>query len=283
MTPLRRRMLDYMHLKNYSKSTIRSYINHVKDFACHLGKSPESATFEEVSAYLLHLTEDRGLSQSNLNGAYSGIKVLFTGVLGRAWDLNKLPRSRREKTLPAVLSVEQAQGLVNAPRNLKHRTILQLIYATGLRLSEAMGLELKDIDSNRMVIIVHRGKGGKDRHVPLSATLLECLRYYWRCYRPRRYLFENEHTKAHLSPRTVQAVFKRAKEKIGLSGKVSVHTLRHCYATHMLESGLNVVALKVFLGHTNLSTTNRYLHISATQGDLPDLLAGIKTHHETVL
>ena len=133
MTPLRHRMLDYMRLKNYSKRTIRSYISYVKEFALYLGKSPEQATVEEIQAYLLYLRVERGSSQSHLSGAYSGIKVLFTGVLGREWDLHQLPRSRREKTLPAVLSVEQARALVNAPENLKHRTILQLIYATGLR------------------------------------------------------------------------------------------------------------------------------------------------------
>jgi site-specific recombinase XerD len=282
MTPLRRRMLDYMRLKNYSSRTIRSYICYVKEFALYLGKSPELATVEEIQAYLLHLTVERGSSQSHLSGAYSGIKVLFTGVLGRDWDLNQLPRSRREKTLPAVLSAEQAHALISTPRNLKHRTILQLIYATGLRLSEAVCLELNDIDSSRMVIIVHRGKGNKDRYVPLSATLLGALRHYWRCYRPKRYLFENANTGAHLSARTVQVVFQRAKEELGLKGKISVHTLRHCYATHLLENGVNIASLRVFLGHTNLSTTNRYLHISATHGDVPDLLAGIEAHHEAV-
>ena len=282
MTPLRHRMLDYMRLKNYSNRTIRSYICYVKHFAIYLGNSPDLATLEDIQDYLLYLKEECGSSQSHLNGAYSGIKVLLEGVLGRDWDAIQLPRSRREKKLPVVLSATQAQELVNAPGNLKHRTILQLIYATGLRLSETVCLELSDIDSQRMVIAVRRGKGRKDRYVPLSVTLLEALRYYWRCYQPKKYLFENANTGAHLSTRTVQAVLKKAKEKLGMSGKVSVHTLRHCYATHMLESGVNIASLKFFLGHTNLSTTNRYLHISATHGEVPDLLAGIEAYHETV-
>ncbi len=266
-------MLEYMQLKHYSPSTIKNYLSQVSHFARYLGKSPDSGSLEDVAAYLLHLNVERRLSQSQLNSAYSGIKMLFVGVLGREWDKRLLPRARREKRLPAVLSAVEALALVNTPRNLKHRTILRLLYACGLRVSEALALELGDVDSSRMVLVVRQGKGFKDRLVPLSETLLEFLREYYRAYRPKQYLFENSRSGGPLSQRSVQAVFQRAKIQTGVSKKVSVHTLRHCYATHLLEAGIDVMALKKFLGHTQLATTARYLHLSAPTTQVPDLLA----------
>lgn len=274
MSPLRLRMLEYMQLKHYSPSTIKNYLNQVSRFARHLDKSPDLGSLEDVAAYLLHLNLERRLSQSQLNSAYSSIKVLFVQVLGREWDSRLLPRSRREKRLPAVLSAVEALALVNTPRNLKHRTILRLLYACGLRVSEALALQLSDVDSTRMVLIVRQGKGFKDRQVPLSESLLESLREYYRVFRPRKYLFESAQTGGALSQRSVQAVFQRAKVQTGVSRKVSVHTLRHCYATHLLEAGVDVMALKKFLGHTQLATTARYLHLSAPTQRVPDLLAG---------
>lgn len=274
MSPLRIRMLEYMQLKHYSPSTIKNYLAQVSYFARYLGKSPDLGTLEDVAAYLLHLNLERQLSQSQLNSAYSGIKLLFVQVLGREWDSRLLPRSRREKRLPAVLSVVEALALVNTPRNLKHRTILRLLYACGLRVSEALALQVSDVDSQRMVLVVRQGKGFKDRQVPLSESILESLRQYYRAFRPRKYLFESGQTGGPLSQRSVQAVFQRAKIQTGVSRKVSVHTLRHCYATHLLEAGVDVMALKKFLGHTHLATTARYLHLSVATQRVPDLLAG---------
>ena len=274
MSPLRLRMLEYMQLKHYSPTTIKNYLSQVSHFARYLGKSPDLGTLEDVAAYLLHLNLERRLSQSQLNSAYSGIKVLFVQMLGREWDSRLLPRSRREKRLPAVLSAVEALTLVNTPRNLKHRTILRLLYACGLRVSEALALQVSDVDSQRMVLIVQQGKGFKDRLVPLSESILESLRQYYRAYRPRKYLFESGQTGGPLSQRSVQAVFQRAKVQTGVSRKVSVHTLRHCYATHLLEAGVDVMALKKFLGHTQLATTARYLHLSVPTQRVPDLLAG---------
>jgi integrase/recombinase XerD len=266
-------MLEHMRLRHYSPRTIKSYLAQVTAFARHLGRSPDMATLEDVASYLLHL-EERGLSQSLLSNAYSGIKVLFVAVLDRSWDRRILPRSRREKRLPAVLSAEEALALVNAPQNLKHRTILRLLYASGLRISEALALQVGDVDSSRMALIVHGGKGFKDRQVPLSATVLESLREYYRAYRPKAHLFESAQTGGPLSQRTVQMVFQRAKARAGVSRKASVHTLRHCYATHLLEAGVDVTELRRFLGHANLATTARYLHLSTPARQLPDLLAG---------
>lgn len=271
-------MLEYMQLKHYSASTIKAYISQVVLFSAYLGKSPAQASLGEVARYLLHLINDKGASQSYVNAAYSAIKVLLEGVLGREWDRSMLPRSRREKPLPAVLSAEEALSIVNAPQNLKHRTILRLLYATGLRVSEALRLRLSDVDSKRMVLIVHRGKGYKDRHVPLSQPLLDSLRDYWRQSRPKEYLFESRQASGALSQRSVQALFQRAKAKAGVARKASVHTLRHCYATHLLEAGVDVMAIKAFMGHGKLSTTARYLHVSRASYKLPDLIGPSPSH-----
>jgi len=273
MTPLRQRMLDYMLLKNYSSVTIKNYISQIVLFTRYLGKNPELATLEEVGAYLLHLTTVRNLSQSQVSGAYSAIKMLLVNILGREWDGRMLPRARRQKRLPSILSVQEIQALISAPRNLKHRTILCLLYSTGLRVSEALALKIADIDSQRMVLIVHQGKGAKDRMIPLSVSLLASLRGYYAVFRPKIYLFENERKGGPLSQRTVQNIFEQAKSQVKLRRQASVHTLRHCYATHSLEAGLDVTVLKEFLGHTSLSTTARYLHVSAASGNAPDLLA----------
>ena len=219
MSPLRIRMLEYMQLKHYSPATIKNYLSQVSHFARYLGKSPDSGTLEDVATYLLNLNLERRLSQSQLNSAYSGIKVLFVQVLGREWDSRLLPRARREKRLPAVLSSVEALALVNTPRNLKHRTILRLLYACGLRVSEAPALRISDVDSQRMVLIVQQGKGFKDRMIPLSESMLENLRQYYRAYRPRKYLFESSQSGGPLSQRSVQAVFQRTKVQTGCFAK----------------------------------------------------------------
>lgn len=277
MTPLRKRMLDYMHLKHYSASTIKSYISHVALFARYIGKSPELSTLEEVSGYLLHLSEERKLSQSLLNAAYSAIKVLLEQVLGREWDTRMLPRSRREKTLPQVLSAADALKIVNAPANVKHRTILRLLYATGLRMAEVLSLKISDVDSKRMVLFVRQGKGFKDRQVPMSEVLLDTLRQYWLQCRPQEYLFESSMSGGPLSARSIQTIFQKARQKAGVRQHASVHTLRHCYATHMLEAGVDTLCIKNFMGHSHLSTTARYLHISRTHQSLPDLIDAAST------
>ncbi len=265
-------MLDYMQLKHYSASTIKSYLNQVAAFSVYLGKSPEQASLEEVAGYLLHLINEKHLSQSAVNSAYSGIKVLLAEVLGREWDSRILPRSRRVKRLPDVLSVSEVLSIVNAPKNLKHRTILRLLYATGLRMGELVRLRVSDVDSKRMVLLVRQGKGFKDRQVPMSEVLLDSLRKYWLQYRPKEYLFESSYTGGALSARTIQAIFQKAKQKAGVNQHASVHTLRHCYATHLLEAGVDTMTIKTFMGHGHLSSTARYLHVSQTYRPLPELI-----------
>lgn len=271
MTPLRQRLTDYLRQKNYSPRTITTYINSVKHYAIWLGRSPELSDMEDVRRYHLYLL-DRKVSQSTIHCAQSAIKVLFTGVLLRTWDISYAPRPRKVRSLPPILSVEETLLIVEALDNLKHKTMLRVLYATGLRVSELCALKLTDIDSARMVVHVRCGKGFKDRCVPMSRTLLLHLRTYWKTYKPKRALFENEISGEPLSMRTVQAVFSRAKKKAGIKKPASAHTLRHCFATHLLDAGTDLFHIKAFLGHTGIGTTARYLHLSDRSETTCDLL-----------
>jgi integrase/recombinase XerD len=271
MTPLRQRMTDYMRQKNFSSRTTHSYVNAVKRFAAWLGRSPEHCDMEDVRRYHLHLL-DRNLSNSTVNIAQCAIKTLFEGVLQREWDWSRSPRPRKMHPLPPILSAEEALAVVEALDNLKHKTMLRMLYATGLRVSELCALKIADIDSARMVVHVRRGKGFKDRCVPMSQTLLDNLREYWRAYRPKTALFESQHTGVPISARTLQAVFAQAKKKAGINKPASAHTLRHCFATHLLDAGTDLFHIKSFLGHSNISTTARYLHLGDRSAVAHDLL-----------
>lgn len=275
MTPLSQRLIDYLRQRNFSPRTIDSYAHAVKRFAIWLGRSLEHCDMEDVRRYHLHLIE-RKVSNSLIHVAQSAIKALFTGVLDKEWDPRLSPRPRKTRSLPPILSREEALAIVEAHENLKHKTMLRVLYATGLRLSELCALNVSDIDSARMVINVRQGKGFKDRCVPMSETLLANLREYWRAYRPKTALFENQITGRPISARTVQAVFEQAKEKAGIKKRATPHTLRHCFATHLLDEGADLFHIKAFLGHVGIGTTARYLHLSDRGAALPDLLGGKK-------
>lgn len=261
-----------MRLKHYSPNTIKNYVNIVAAYARHIGKRPESSDWEEVRSYLLFLINERHCSSSRLNLAHSAFKVLFVHVLGWPDPGTQVPRPRRIKTLPSVLSVEEVQLLIRSLRNIKHSTLLQVLYGAGLRVSEVVSLRLSDIDSGRGQIAVRQAKGFKDRYVPLSPTLLGSLRDYWKLYKPSVFLFESAMTGGPLSVRTVQAIFKKAKLASGLGKKASAHTLRHSYATHLLEAGADLLTIKEQLGHSNISTTTVYLHLRQEGRQSPDLL-----------
>lgn len=268
-------MTEYMRLKGYSPATIKSYVNMVAAYARHVGKSPDLTDCEDVRAFLLYLLQDRGGSVSHLSQAYSALKLLFVKVLGREDCGDKIPRPKRPRALPAVMSVEEVESLIRSLVNIKHRSMLQVLYGTGLRVSELAGLRIGDIDSDRKVITVRHGKGGKDRQVPLPPTLLERLREYWKLYRPKEFLFENSRTGAPLSVRSVQAVFEQAKKASGITKKISAHSLRHSYATHLLEAGTDLLSIRNQLGHSNISTTTVYLHLKSGSQGAKDLLQGL--------
>ena len=267
-------MVRYMERRGYSASTIKTYTSWVSQFARYNGKSPELLSEEDIGAYLDYLRGCRKLSQSSLAGCYSGIKVLWEKVLGRSWDTLKLPRSKRVQALPEVLSEEEVRQLICRTKNLKHRALLKVLYTTGIRVGELVKLKPGDIDSKRMVVRVEMGKGRKSRYTVLSLSMLKELRAYWLDYRPRAYLFEGAVAGRHISIRTVQAVFKQACQRIGLGKQVGVHVLRHSFATHLLENGVDTLTVKALLGHSNVSTTARYVHVqNSRMKGLPDLLA----------
>ena len=218
-------MTEHMRLKGYSHRTIKSYVNLVAAYARHVGRSPELTDCEDARAFMVYLVEDRRASTSHLSQAYSAIKLLFVQVLGRPDCGDKIPRPKRAKTLPVVMSVEEVERLVRSLANIKYRTMLQVLYSTGLRVSELIGLRIGEIDSGRNTITVRHGKGAKDRQIPLSPTLLQLLREYWKIYRPAEFLFENGRSGAQMSERTVQEVFAQAKAASGINKKISAHTL----------------------------------------------------------
>jgi integrase/recombinase XerD len=261
MTPLRQRFIDDLRLRNYSLRTIETYVGQVVAFARHFGRSPDLLGPNEVRVYQLHLLERR-VSWSTFNQAVCALRFFYGTTLGRPEQLKSIPYGKRPKTLPSVLSPDEVLRLLNAAAPGRDRLFLQVAYGCGLRLSELMHLRVGDIDSARMVLHVRQGKGAKDRLVPLASRLLEELRAYWRMYRPHAWLFPGHKADQPMSGGNVQRRFGLALKQASLSKRCSMHTLRHSYATHLLEAGVDLVTLKALLGHTSLETTAHYLHLS---------------------
>lgn len=275
MSPDREALVRWLLLKGYASATIKSYSSRVTAFANWLGKPLAQSTEEDVATFLLYLRQDLGRSQGTISSTYSSLKLLWENVLGRSWPQQRIPRSRQAKRLPEVLSSEEVLSLIHRTKNVKHRCILETLYATGIRLGEVVSLEFRDIQADRQLLQVRGGKGGKDRRTVLPESLLLHLREYYRQYRPQKYLFEGQYPGRAISRRAVQAVFQQAKGRIGLERKVGVHVLRHCFATHQLEQGLDIVTLQSLLGHAHLQTTARYLHVTGEiTPRVADLLGG---------
>src|SRR5947209_1469567 len=243
MTPLRQRFIDDLRLRNYAKRTVDTYVSQVAAFARHFGRSPEVLGSEDVRAYQLHLLQRR-VSWSTFNQAVCALRFLYRTTLGRPEELPFIPFGKRPKTLPSVLSPAEVLRLLDAAEPGRDRVLLQVAYGCGLRLSELIHLQVTDIDSARMVIHVHQGKGRKDRLVPLSLRLLEELRAYWRMGRPRSWLFPGHKPQQPISTGNTQRRFGRLVKQVGLSKHCSMHTLRHSYATHLLEAGVDLLTLK---------------------------------------
>lgn len=263
MTILRQRMIEDLRIRNYSPRTVEIYVDRVAEFARHFGKSPAGLGPPEIRRYQVHLVEIRKVSWPVLNQTVCALRFLYRVCLKRDWIIQHIPFPKQEKKLPVVLSLQEIARLWGALDNLKHRTILMTIYATGLRLSEALHLRVEDIDSSRMLVRVRRGKGKKDRYVPLSETLLHQLRTYWKEHRPSEWLFPGGKAKSPLGTSSVQRICKRAGLQAGLSKKVTPHVLRHCFATHLLEAGTDLKTIQVLLGHRSLNTSSLYLHVAA--------------------
>ena len=262
MTPLRQRFVDDMRLRNYSPRTIEAYVAGVARFAQHFRRAPDQLGTEEVRAFQLHLLE-RKTSWSQFNQTVCALRFFYGTTLGRAEEMPLIPYGKRPRTLPSVLAPEEVVRLFAAARVGRERLRLQTAYACGLRISELTGLQVTDIDSARMVVIVRQGKGRKDRLVPLSSRLLVELRAYWQHYRPHRWLFPSNDPERPIHPGTVQRQCQRAVIRAGLKKRCTPHTLRHSYATHLLEAGVDLVTLQAILGHTDLRTTAHYLHVNS--------------------
>jgi integrase/recombinase XerD len=273
MKVIQKEFANWLGRRNYSTATIKSYVNQANYLSQYYDKSPELISDEELIGYFDYLRNDRRLKQSSINICYSGAKLLWEKILKRDWPIDRLPRARGNKYLPEVLSRDEALRLIDLTINLKHRTILATLYSSGLRLAEVVALRPCHIDSNRMLIHVEQGKGGKDRFTILSPGLLKRLRDYYRLYRPQTFLFEGYTPGKAMAKRTVQQVFYQARDRAGIKRKVSAHCLRHSFATHMLEGGIDVVRLQKLLGHNSLRTTARYIHLKNDYCQAQDLLS----------
>ena len=277
MTPLRQRMIEDMKLRNYAPLTIKAYVLRVAAFAKHFGKSPERLRAADVRAYLLHLVQEKHVSWSYYDQALAALRFLYRTTLGKKWVLDDLVSPRKQRKLPVVLSPDEVAQFFEAIDSLKYRAILMTAYAAGLRVSEVVSLRVDDIDSRQMLIRIRQAKGQKDRYVMLSPRLLAILREYWRAARPTQFLFPGNAPDRPITPRTVQRACRDAQEAAGLGKRVRVHTLRHSFATHLLEAGTNIRVIQILLGHRSLRTTAVYTHVStaaleATQSPLDRLV-----------
>ena len=262
MTPLRKKMIRELELQRKSRKTVEAYVTAVAQLAAHLGRSPDKIALEEVRDYIHYLLTERKLAYSSCNQKLAGLKFFYRQVLGREEFDMRVP-AKRSGRLPEPFSRQEVARLLSAAEyNRKHRMLLMTAYATGLRLSELIHLQVADIHSQRMLIRVNQGKGHKDRYTLLSPKLLSELRDYWRRYRPPKWLFPGRVSTKSLTNTAVQRAFYKAKRLARLKRGHGIHTLRHSFASHLLEAGADLPTLQRLLGHTSLATTAKYLHVT---------------------
>ena len=261
ISPLRQRMIDDMTIRNMSPNTKNIYISAVARFSAYHRRSPDQLGLEDIRDYHLHLVS-RKLKPTTINPIMGALRFFYGKTLGQKDIVDEIPYARRADTLPAVLSREEVERLLKTVRNLKMRTAFITIYAAGLRVSELVALTSRDIDSTRMVIAIRHGKGGKDRYVMLSEQLLGILRDYWKRTKPTHWLFPGPDPLQPVTTRSLQRVFHDAAEAAGLDKNVTVHTLRHSFATHLLEQKVDIRVIQGLLGHRNINSTTRYTRVA---------------------
>jgi site-specific recombinase XerD len=266
MSILRQKLIDDLEVRNYSRRTVDTYVRAVARFAQHFGQSPDLLGPDEIRRYLVFLVQSKRVSWSVFNQAVCALRFFYQNTLEQTWMVEHIPYPKREKKLPIIWSPQELTRFFAAVANLKHRTLFMTLYATGLRVTEAVHLLVNDIDSERMLVRVEQGKGRRDRYVPLPATLLECLRTYWRQYQPSMWLFPGTDPERPLSAPVIQQVCVQIRKKVPFRKPISCHTLRHCFATHLLEAGMDLKTIQMYLGHRSLNTTSLYLHV-ATHSD----------------
>lgn len=262
MSVLRQRMLQDLRVRNYAPRTQETYIRSVAKYALHFRACPSKLGPEHVRGYQVFLVEEKEASWSALNITVCALRFLYRTTLKTDWDVRHIPYAKRERPLPVVLSQSETEALFDRIENIKHLALLLTAYSAGLRVSEIANLTKDDIDSARMVIHVRCGKGRKDRMVPLSPVLLPLLREVWRMDQPQSHIFIGRDRTRAISTATIAAVCRGAAHKAGLKKRVTPHVLRHTFATHHLEAGTDLRTLQIMMGHSSLTTTSRYLHIS---------------------
>ena len=280
MSELRRRMIQDMELRGLRPNTQKAYLDAVKDLAGHYGRSPDTLTEEELRVYFIHLSRSRRCAKSTLRVRLFGIKFLFRHTLRRplpVFDLVRLPRDRK---LPTVLSRQEVRALLATIRRPTARMVSLVMYSCGLRVTSATRLGPKDIDSRRMIVCVRHGKAGKDQYVPLPQRTLELLRAYWREHRPDRWLFPDRSGRGPIRRESVLQAIRAAAREAKLNKSVGCHTLRHSYATHLLEEGVDLRNIQTLLGHRSIRSTVGYLHLTPNgrknvQGSIDDLMGDL--------
>jgi integrase/recombinase XerD len=262
VTLLRQRMLEDLQLRHYSPTTIRLYLYAIREFAKHFGKPPDQLGAEHIRRYQLFLTKEKKVSTSTYVLMVCALRFFYTHTLHRKVSIDRIPFPRRERKLPQILSREEVKALLEASRDLRHRAMLAILYGSGLRVSEVARLKVADIDSARNVLWVRSGKGRKDRQALLPPKLRELLRWYWRTRRPTDWLFPGADPNQPISAKTIFRACRQAAHSAGIAKSVHPHLLRHAFATHLLEAGVNLRTIQILLGHANLETTARYLQVA---------------------
>jgi site-specific recombinase XerD len=267
MTELRSRMIEDMQLHGLAARTQRSYVDAVKGLAKFYQRPPEGLSEDEIRSFFLHLINEKAAARSTVTVYLCGIKFFYETTLGRKLPILEIVRPAKRRKLPVVLAAGEVKELLDQITNPVHRMCLTLIYACGLRLSEGIHLRVEDIDSERMLVAVRNGKGGKDRYVPLPQYTPEQLRAYWSLHRPKIWLFSAQEGGPPLNPTSIQKTFKAVVRQSGNGKNASVHTLRHSYATYLLENGVNLCIIQQLLGHKSPNTTAIYTHLTQKSAD----------------
>jgi integrase/recombinase XerD len=262
MTTLRKRMLEDLRIRNYAPTTVACYVRSVAEFAKHFNKPPDQLGPEEIRSWQLFLLNEKRVKLSTYIQAVCALRFFYQNTLHQRIDIDRIPLPRYEKKLPVILSKAEVKALLEAPKNLKHRAMLATMYGAGLRVSEVANLKVRDLDRERHVIWVRGGKGHKDRQVMLAEPLRELLAAYWRWKRPTNWLFPGGNPDCPIATNSIFQACTKAARKAGISKPIHPHSLRHAFATHLLDEGVNLLVIQTLLGHAHLKTTARYLHLS---------------------
>ena len=251
-----------LKIRGYSPCTVDQYVYCVRKLVKYYMRPPDQLTIEDINNFQLYLTEQRKVAWGTFNIYVIAMRLFFVQTLKKDWDLKAIPYQKTGRQLPEIMSGAEIKALFSSVTNIKHRAILMTTYSAGLRVSEVVSLRVSDLDSQRMVIRVEQGKGKKDRYVPLSEALLPILRQYYRDARPERWLFPGQNPELPLNRTSVEKVFKKSRDRAGISKNVTVHSLRHSFATHLLEKGVDIRTIQQLLGHRCLSSTQIYTHVA---------------------